>query len=64
MLMRLQALQEAAGRVGLELRLGKLRLLRMRCEGDVATPAGDATEAAKTLSYFGTTISCDGRAGG
>jgi len=54
----------AAGRVGLELHLGKLQLLRIRCDGDVKTPAGDVIETAETLTYFGTTVSNDGRVGG
>ena len=60
----LQAVQVAAGRVGLELHWGKLQLLRIRCDGDVKTPAGDIIEAAESLSYLGTTISNDGRVGG
>ena len=46
----LQAVQTAAGRVGLEMHWGKLQLLRVRCEGTVRTPAGSDIQANDTLS--------------
>ena len=55
--------QEAASVVGLELHLGKLQLMRVRCCGDVTTSAGEAIPAADKISYLGTTISSDGRVG-
>ena len=59
----LQAAQVAAGRVGLELHLGKVQLLRIRCDGDVKTPAGGVIEAADAPSHLGTTISNGWRVG-
>eukprot|EP00959_Pyramimonas_sp_CCMP1952_P007553 157888-Pyramimonas_sp.AAC.1 len=61
----LQAVCQSAANVGLEMHWGKLQLLRVRCDGIVRAPTGEAIEAKDSLSYLGTTNQQrDGRASG
>ena len=59
----LDAMCRSASAVGLDIHWGKLQLLRVRCDGRVRTPTGRDIEATETLSYLGTTVCSDGRAG-
>ena len=60
----LHVVQTAASTMVLEMHWGKLQLLRIRCQGRVRAPQGEEIAAKDSMSYIGTTLHNDGRAGG
>ena len=58
----MDAATHCGGQYGLQIHWGKLQLMKVCTELNVATPAGGNLEAKDTMQYLGAAVHSDGRA--